>query len=355
MKGIKVVTKPNGRRYVYRRVGARLVPLPDLPENDPRFLAAYAAAGEAPATTKKAPAGSIAALCEAYLASQDYHHLGASTRAVWRRLVDRIRAERGKGLVRDLRPDHIRRDVREKTPGAAQMRLKAWRSLLRFAVEEGWIETNPSRDVKPARSKVVPHRQWTAEEIEAFRAHWPIGSPQRCAFEVILWTGARCVDARRLGWPMVRDGWLSYVQEKTDGPASCPVKTLPKWLHPLARDHAHFLAVLPDDRLQWIVSRTGKPRSTKALSQYLSAAAKAAGVNATAHGLRKTRASRLAEAGASPHQIGAWTGHRSLSEVSHYTREASQRAILEGAEQERNTGNRLETEWKLGGNVVDFE
>lgn len=197
LKGVKVITKPNGRRYLYRRVGARLVPLPDLPENDPRFLAAYLAAGEVEPVTK-APAGSIAALCEAYLASTDYHRLAGSTRAVWRRLVDRIRAERGKGLVRDLRSDHIRRDVRAFTPGAAQMRLKAWRSLLSFAVDNDWIAADPSQGVKPPRAKTSPHRQWTAEEIKAFRAHWPVGSPERCAFEVILWTGARCIDARRV-------------------------------------------------------------------------------------------------------------------------------------------------------------
>ena len=39
----------------------------------------------------------------------------------------------------------------------------------------------------------------------------------------------------------------------------------------------------------------------------------------TAHGLRKTIARRLAEAGASPHQIMAITGHQTLEEVMRYT------------------------------------
>lgn len=87
---------------------------------------------------------------------------------------------------------------------------------------------------------------------------------------------------------------------------------------------------------------TGRARSVKGLSQWISAAASAAGLpdDCTAHGLRKARAAALAEAGATASQIGAWTGHASLSEVSHYTKGADQKGVL-GAEQERNTGNRV--------------
>lgn len=38
----------------------------------------------------------------------------------------------------------------------------------------------------------------------------------------------------------------------------------------------------------------------------------------------------LAEAGASAHQIAAWTGHESLSEVEDYTRTAARRAAVMG-------------------------
>ena len=40
-----------------------------------------------------------------------------------------------------------------------------------------------------------------------------------------------------------------------------------------------------------------------------------------AHGLRKTRATVLAEGGATASQIAAWTGQKTLAEVEHYTRE----------------------------------
>lgn len=108
-------------------------------------------------------------------------------------------------------------------------------------------------------------------------------------------------------------------------------------------DHKHLLTELPSDRLLWIITGAGKPRSVKGLSQWLSAAASGAGLpdDCNAHGLRKARAAALTEAGATASQIGAWTGHASLSEISHYTRQADQKGIL-GADRERVMGNRIE-------------
>lgn len=336
LTGIKVVTKAGGRQYKYRRVGGSLVRLPDLPENNPDFIAAYVAAGNLTPKLRHT-AGSIAALCEAYLGSPEYKRMADSTRSTWRRTLDRISKDRGKGLVRDLRPDHLRKDIRALTPGAAQNRLKAWRSILKFAVEESWIEADPSIGIKAQKGEVTPHRQWTNAEIAAFREHWKPGTQERIAFEVIYWTGARCVDAATLGWQKVdRDGWLTYVQAKTSGPATCPVRTLPTWAKTMSADHKHFTDALPEGQMIWIATRAGKPRSVKGLSQWISAAASAAGLpdDCTAHGLRKARAAALAEARATASQIGAWTGHASLSEISHYTRQADQKGIL-GAKEEQ--------------------
>lgn len=50
-----------------------------------------------------------------------------------------------------------------------------------------------------------------------------------------------------------------------------------------------------------------------------------------AHGLRKAAARRLAEAGCSPSQIAAITGHRTLKEVARYTAAASQAHLTKDA------------------------
>lgn len=51
----------------------------------------------------------------------------------------------------------------------------------------------------------------------------------------------------------------------------------------------------------------------------------------SAHELRKAAARRLAEAGCSPHQIQAITGHESLAEVTRYTTAADQERIAREA------------------------
>jgi integrase/recombinase XerD len=265
------------------------------------------------------------------------------SRQVRSRIIGKIRDERGKGVLSDLRTDHIRKDVRALTPGAASNRLKAWRGMFRFAVDEGLIPSDPSRDVKAPKGEVVGHRQWTKDEIAVFREYWPNASRERIAFEVIYWTGARCSDAACLGTPMLdKSGWLTFVQEKTQGKVTLPLLCpLPSWAQSLAIDQKYLQLNLPSDMI-WITTQYGKPRSVKGLSQWMSRSATTAGLpkDCTAHGLRKARAAALAEAGAPPHQIGAWTGHTSLSEVSHYTRQADLRSILSGPEQEQNMGNR---------------
>ena len=59
------------------------------------------------------------------------------------------------------------------------------------------------------------------------------------------------------------------------------------------------------------------------------------------HGLRKAAARRLAEAGCSPNEIAAITGHATLAEVARYTRAAEQRRLAEAA-MERLAGSLIE-------------
>jgi site-specific recombinase XerD len=51
----------------------------------------------------------------------------------------------------------------------------------------------------------------------------------------------------------------------------------------------------------------------------------------SAHGIRKATATDLAEQGASPHQIQAVTGHRTLSGVTRYTEAAQRRGLADAA------------------------
>jgi integrase len=330
LTGIKVVTKANGRRYLYHRDSG--IRLPDLPENHPEFLRAYAEAAKAPVRSRVTP-GTITAAIDTYLRSAAFDRLAKGTRRAMVGILMRIARQRGAAPLAGLRDRHVRADLEGMSPSVARNRLKAWRAFLSHAMPDG----HAASMLKPPRQNATPHRPWTAAEIAAFRARWPEG-PRRLAFEVVFVTGARVSDAARLGWQMVEGGWLTFRQQKTGGRVDLPLTAESRWF---PDERAQLVNMLPADRMIWIVTEAGRPRSAAALSGYLADAIAKAGIDgATPHGLRATRAVMMAEKGASAHEIAAWTGHASLKEVSHYTRDADRKVILGGTEQKRNRGNR---------------
>ncbi|MEM8792828.1 MAG: tyrosine-type recombinase/integrase, partial [Pseudomonadota bacterium] len=84
----------------------------------------------------------------------------------------------------------------------------------------------------------------------------------------------------------------------------------------------------------------GAPRSAEAFSAWFKPACVKAGLDqrCTAHRLRKALAARLAEIGATEHQLQTWIGDMSLSEVARYTRMANCRRALDGGEQRTKPG-----------------
>jgi integrase/recombinase XerD len=326
-----------GKVYKYHR--RTRVELPNnIPEDHPEFIAAWTAeeAKKGPVATKSLQ-GTIAAACEAYLASGVYRELSDSYRPVIRRHVDAIKLRGGSAKLTDLRHYHINNNLDPLTPAVARSRLKAWRKLGAFWLERGMIPENVSR---AATGKPMPktdgHKEWTHSDVDAFRKYWKLDTQQRLAMEILQWTGVRCVDAIRLGPGMIdRTGILAFKQRKTGVDAFVP------WLSPslgMEGDREDLLALTADVKnMVFLVTNVGKPRSQKGFSQWFSAAATKAGLpNLTAHGLRKFRMNELAEKGASVLQMQAWIGHLSLSEIELYTRKAQRRAAFKGVEQEQN-------------------
>jgi hypothetical protein len=92
------------------------------------------------------------------------------------------------------------------------------------------------------------------------------------------------------------------------------------------------LAQADSKHLTFIVTEYGAPFSVAGFGGWFSDAARAAGLSdRSLHGLRKTAARRLAEAGCSTKQIAAVTGHASLREVERYTPAASQEQLARNA------------------------
>jgi integrase/recombinase XerD len=344
LKNVKTVTDRKGIARHYLRVkGQKLIPLPSLPMDSPDFLAAYAAAmKQAKGVSPRPGAGTIAALCTSFLLSQDFRRMSVSYQAVLRRHVCAIEARGGAALARDLRPRHITIDLAALAPAVARSRLKAWRAMARHGLATGALEADPTEGVKkPAQAKTEGHPAWTRDEIEAFRDRWPVGTVQRALFELHFWTGCRISDGVRIGPGMVtRDGVLAYRQQKTGGMAYVPwTCALPDYVDQRDRD-LMLAAIAPlAGHMTFLATQEGRPRSAKAIGNDIASAARKAGVQKSAHGLRKARATVNAEGGATAHQIGAWTGHESLAEVAHYTRSVDRMRAVMGTEQVQNVGN----------------
>ena len=329
LKGLWAATKlrPNGRPYWYvRRTGRPNFALPDLPTDDPAFLRAYATAWAIPDPgQEKAAQGGMAKIITEALTSRRYKGMSPAYRAALRREWEAMRRAYGHLALRGLQERHVRQDVdRSSNPPS---RLRAWR----------FLDIPAARAVKVRMAKTSGHEPWTADEIEAFRARWPIGSAPRAGMELLLWTACRISDAVRIGrGNLGDDGIVAYRQKKTSGFAYVPwTNRLPDYASAWERDRQmmHDALASFSGHVTFFPTTTGRGRSDKALGTMMSDAAEAAGVAKTAHGLRKSRAKMLAEAGASTHQIAAWTGHATLKEVEHYTREASRRSAVENQSQ----------------------
>lgn len=353
LRGLMTIRRGGKVFRYYRTKGKPLVALPaDLPLDSPDFLAAFAAAAKATGRPSKAPTGTIAAMIEGYLASHAYRALSNDYRRVIRREAEAIKEQAEDARAKDLKPAHIRADLAPLAPNKSRARMKAWRAICAFGMDVGLIEVNPSDGVQRKRAETTDgHPPWTMAEVQAYRAHWPHGTAQRAAMEVLLWTGARTVDAVKLGPGMVDSGGvLAFRQSKTRDlayvPWTCPV---PAHADAADRDHMHTAIAAMPRQMTWLATQAGASRTVKGLGQLISQAARAAGFRKSAHGLRKCRAIALAEGGASPHEIGAWTGHKSLSEVERYTRAINRRAMVMGTEQDQNSANTVTQSANLSG------
>lgn len=340
---------PSGNpRLYYRPKGQKGTAMPDLPQDHPKFLAAYA---KASGVIPKAPEieGSIASAMAAYKASNLFLSLRASTRDVRRRMLDNITERYGSGRVRDLANKHVQKDLERLSGHAANNRLKAWRGFGAWLKESKHLAVDPTDGIKRQRvAKSDGHIPWEIEDVQAFRDFWALGTVERLTFELIYWTGARVSDVIRMGEGNTdRDGWLTFKQQKTGGEVFIPFKReLPEFAVNMADDLdllRHAIAARIERHITYITTTKGAARSSKSVSQWFASKARMAGISGkTAHGLRKTRAILLVQARATTHQIGAWTGHESLKEIEAYTKKFNKKMALSGPERERKSSNSLD-------------
>lgn len=325
----------------HRPTGTRL---PDLPESHPDFVAAWALA-ESGRRDHAPPvrAGSLEQVVRSLRSGKRWLALSPAYRHDIGRNLDSLITDYGSAPVAGIRARHIGADMAKLDPNPANLRLRAWRLVMAQARLQGAVDADISLTVRKVAVATQGHTPWTQVDVDRYRAHWPAGTIQRAAMELLAWTAARVSDGCRLSIGNIgADGVLSFRQAKTGSMAYVPwTSPLPDWARSCDAERcAMRAAVAAVSGFTLLQTIHGKARSAKGLSNVISAAAVAAGIpGKSAHGLRKYRLTRIAEQGGSAHAIMAWGGHASLSEAERYTRTASRKALIIGTEQDRNEVN----------------
>ncbi|WP_293676549.1 tyrosine-type recombinase/integrase [uncultured Phenylobacterium sp.] len=283
----------------------------------------------------------------AYYTSADWKLLSKTTQTTYRGIIDRFRAQHGDKPLRRLQAQHVRAmmDARADTPAAANNLLKVLRAMMRFAVDRAMITIDPTANVKPLRYKSDGFHTWTEDEIARFDARWPLGTQERLAKDLLLYTAQRSSDVRTMGLQHVRGGVVKVKQQKTG-------TSLEIGLHQALRAS---LAARPTNQLTFVTTPSGEPYTAAGFGNWFREAARKAGlpVGVSAHGLRKAAARRLAEAGCTASEIAAITGHRTLKEVSRYTQAADQRTMADAAMLKIGGGTQGEQNLSNLGNGLD--
>jgi integrase len=306
-------------RFYLRAPGRKSVALPNPAEGKAQFAAAYTKA-MAGGQIREVASGTLDALITEYLGSSDFREKKPATQYAYRNAIEHLRSRPSIAMPvsQITRPklERMRDEIAENHPGKANMVMNVLKLLLDFGTRrEGYNEANPALKIRQVKGG--EYRSWTDAELQQFEAHWPRGFLPRLIYELALGTGQRRGDIAKMTWADIRDGEIYVCQEKTGERL---------WI-PLHRSLSDELAKTEKQHAVLVSTVTGRAYSSTYLgASFAEAIRKAALPNeCVLHGLRKAAARRLAEAGATSHQIMAITGHKSLAMVEHYTKEADQR------------------------------
>jgi integrase len=322
---VKVYTDRHGvvRRY-FRKPGCKAVVLPGVPGSS-EFMAAYQDSLGAPAPRlAQQGQGSVGALICDYLKSPAFTDLAASSKALYRGILDKFGALHGHRMVHDMPRSKVAAYVYAigaDHPAMANVTKSVLRKLLSHAVRTGYRNDNPVTEID--RYKGGSRHTWTDAELAAYERRWALGTRERLAYALLLHTGQRCGDVVKMRRADVSCGAIAVVQQKTGAALSIPI-------------HPELLAAMksgPLNGLTLIGDKHGRPIARCTLTLLIRRAAEKAGLppECLPHGLRKAQMRRLAEHGASAKQIASISGHKTLREIERYTADADQKRLSRSA------------------------
>ena len=322
------------RRY-FRKGGKQLGPLPGEIGSE-EFMAAYAAyLAEKPAAAKSVlHADSLGKLIIDFYGDRMFTERKPSTRQLYRYALEPLAKEHGHRSATTMTPDNaekILNKIGEKAPGMGNLTRAVLRLVMKFAMKKKRRKDNPVFGTEAF--KVGEHHTWTDAELRKFEAKWPLGTRQRLAYALLLYTAQRIGDVAKMTRTDISDDMIHVIQDKTDARVWIPI-------------HPELKRAMKACKVEGLSSLIGGARGRaikrQALSLLIRQAIRSAGLPARCkgHGLRKAAMRLLAEAGATQKQIAAVSGHKTLKEIERYTKAADQKKLARSAMEKLPNGKR---------------
>lgn len=310
-----------GKVRLYYRIGkGKRIALRGRPGTQ-EFNDSYAKAASKYGIKSHDETGTFNALIKAYYKSSSFLRGKEATREVSARIIDKFAAEHGHRKVADM----IRADVEKmfsakaSTPAAANTLLKKLRALMKFAIQNDYAMHDPTQHFD--RFKEGTHHTWTEGEIKKYELQWPVGSRERLAFDLHLYTGQRRGDVSRMTWEDYQHRTIRVAQQKGDDEAQDEFLVIPAHGN-LQRSIARF----KQTATTILCTANNRQFSIAGYGNWMADNIEKAGLpdKCVTHGIRKAAARRLAECGCTSHQIASITGHKTLGEVERYTKAVNQ-------------------------------
>lgn len=303
----------HGKWVFYFRVGKG--PRTRLPNpNDPTFKAAYKAALTGnPIEAPKVYENTLQWLWDRYTTeSAKWAGYSPATQKQQRLIMAHVLEKNARSALSVFTQDVIQEgvDKRHETPAAAANFLKTMKGMFAWGKKMRLVTADPTIGVEPPGYKTDGFPAWTVEDVMAFRAKHPIGTPERLAMELMLLVGLRRSDVVLVGRQHITGRVLSMDTAKTGTRVSVE----------LSDEMVMLIDATPRRGLHLIESALGKPFTKESFGNWFRVKCTEAGVTKSAHGLRKLSATLAAEGGAATHQLLAQYGWTNIATAEIYTK-----------------------------------
>lgn len=211
-------------RMYFRRGGKIYGPLPG-PIGSEEFMEAYQSFLSAkPTVSARSAPGTFGHLVSDYYGSVEFAHLKPKSRHLYKLILEPLVEKKGQKKLSLLTQDAATTmisDIGKTRPGLANLTRGVLNRVFRIAVDSGKWHHN--RFARLTAYKIGTRHTWSEAELLAYEKRWPIGSRERLAYALLLYTGQRGGDVVRMRRQDIIAGEIHVVQEKTGAELKIPV------------------------------------------------------------------------------------------------------------------------------------